>query len=302
MLSISTSWNSNADTNWQEWLTQIKDLGLNSIELSYTLSDTQLKSIEALIKTMHISVSSIHNFCPIPNDEPSPRHVSNYYRLSSLDDRERAQAIKWTKICIDTAVRVGAKVVVIHAGTLELADDPSIVLIKLFKEGKKDSDEFKQARERLIAVREAHRAPYIKALEKSLFEVVNYAKQKEIKIGLETRYYPIEMPNYDEIDYFLNLFGSYGMYYWHDVGHAQMQQKLGLAQHKDFLSRYKDRMIGVHLHGMKEARDHLAPFDGDLDLTEILPLLKDNIYRVIEARYATLEQIKTAVDKLSTRK
>ena len=300
MLSISTSWNSGPETDWSQWLTQVKDLGLDTIELSYTLNHHQLATIEPLLGSMKIKVSSIHNFCPIPNDEPSTHHVSNYYRLSSLDDHERRQAVKWTKICIDTAVRVGAQVVVIHAGTVELMDDPANHLLKLYKEGKKDSSEFQESRKRLLDLRRQKRDPYLKVLEESLGEVTRYAQERNVKIGLETRYYPTEIPNCEEVEYFLNRFTSFGMYYWHDVGHAQINERLGIAPHLEFLQRYKSRMIGVHLHGMHETRDHLAPFDGDLDLNPLLPFFPKDMIRVIESRYASVEQIKAAVDILNS--
>ena len=299
MLSISTSWNSSLETNWEEWLTQIKSVGLNAIELSYTLNRHQLETIKKLIKPMGIKVSSIHSFCPIPDDEPSDRHVSNYYRLSSLNDHERMQAAKWTKVCIDTAKEVGAGVVVIHAGTLEWEDDPSRQLIKMFKQGEQNTTEFDQIRRDFIKQRLEKRTPYLSALEISLLDVVRYAQRNNIKIGLETRYYPIEIPNFDEVGFFLDKFEAYGMHYWHDVGHAELNDQLGLSSHIGFLERYQSRMIGIHLHGIRETRDHLAPFDGDMKLEKVFPYIKKDFIKVIESRYASVDQIKFAIEKLS---
>lgn len=299
MLSISTSWNTSKETNWEVWLNDIRRLGLDTIELSYTLDKNQLATIEKLIKPLNIKVSSIHNFCPTPDDEPSARHVSNYYRMSSLETHEREQAVKWTKICIDVAKRVGASVVVIHAGTLEWDNNPADQMVKLFKEGEDtNSVKFKRLREEFIEKRREKRTPYIQALEVSLLDVMRYAQKSNIKIGLETRYYPIEIPNFEEVEHFLNKFEAYGMYYWHDVGHAQINERLGLSSHKAFLEKYGPRMIGVHLHGIKVARDHLAPFDGDWDLNSVLGFIKPHHFKVIEARYATPEQIQTAVNAL----
>jgi hypothetical protein len=39
--------------------------------------------------------------------------------------------------------------------------------------------------------------------------------------------------------------------YWHDVGHAEVQQRLGFASHEGWLSQFKDRMVGVHLHDIR---------------------------------------------------
>jgi len=77
MLSISTSW-MDSDTEIKKWLVQIKELGFDAIELSYKVTDSQLKEAEALLGQLQLKVSSIHNFCPVPDDEPSDRHLSNY--------------------------------------------------------------------------------------------------------------------------------------------------------------------------------------------------------------------------------
>ncbi len=297
MLSISTSW-MDSETDIKSWLPQVKELGFDAIELSYKVTEDQLKEAESLLGKLGLKVSSIHNFCPTPNDGTSTRHISNYYRLSSVDEEERKSAVKWTKIAVDTALRVGAGVVVIHAGTLDFEDERSPHLFELYVNGQADSGEFLKERRRILNLREEKKGPFIKALTTSLVEVMTYSQQKNVLIGLETRYYPIEIPNFDEIAYFLDLFGRQGMRYWHDVGHAEINDRLGITLHKDFLETYKDQLIGVHLHGVLGRRDHLAPFEGDMDLAKIMPFLKKNVSRVIEARYATVEQMRNAIAKL----
>ncbi len=298
MFAISTSWNVKLDTDLREWMKTITSLGFKAIELSYTLTNAQLTEIESLLKEFSVRVTSIHNFCPLPFDEPSPRHPSNHYRLSSLEDYERAKAVDWTQVTIDTAKRVGAGVVVIHAGTVEMDEEMAKKMFGLYSAGKNDTAEFTKARDELLKIRKEKKAPYLEALKKSLADVMDYAQDNGIKIGLETRYYPIEIPNFEEVGYFLDLFGKKGMYYWHDVGHAEVNERLKIKEHLDFLKTYKDKMIGVHLHGMRLLRDHLAPFDGDMDLTKVLPYFPGDMIKVIEARHATFEQVKSGIEKL----
>jgi len=301
MLSVSTSW-LDSDTDIKQWLAQIKELGFDAVELSYKVTDEQLKDAESVLGDLNLKVSSIHNFCPTPNDEPSERHLSNYYRLSSIDEHERQQAIKWTNIAVDTAERVGAGVVVIHAGTLDFEDERSPQLFELFVNGQKDSEAFSIERDRVLTLREAKKGPYIDALVKSLSEVMDYSQSKNITIGLETRYYPIEIPNFEEIGYFLNIFEQQGMRYWHDVGHADMNDRLGIKAHKDFLEAYKDKLVGVHLHGIEGRRDHLAPFEGDMNLDEYLPYFGPDVIRVVESKpFASADLIKEAVAKLKSK-
>ncbi|OGX18527.1 MAG: hypothetical protein A2Y04_03355 [Omnitrophica WOR_2 bacterium GWC2_45_7] len=300
MLSISTTWNYKPDMNMRAWVSKIHDMGLNAIELDYNISREHLEEIRGLMKEMNLQVTSVHNFCPVPNDGPSERHISNYYRLSSLDKNERQKAVEWTKKTVDTAAGFGAQVVVIHAGTVESEDDRASAVFNLYKRGKRNTKEFLRERDGLLKQRQMLRDRHLNVLVKSLAQVVDYARKKKIRIGLENRYYPTEIPNFEEIGYLLGLFGGGGMGYWHDVGHAEMNERLGITAHLDYLNAYQDKLIGVHVHGMKGVRDHLAPFEGDLDLKKVLPFIKKKTLRVIETRHASYGKMKAAVKKLSS--
>ena len=299
MISISTSWHEAGEEPIADWLKKVEQFGFDAVELSYKVTDVQLKQACEVLPDLNLKISSIHNFCPTPNDGASPRHVSNYYRLSSTDEEERHLAVKWTNIAIDTAKSVGASVVVIHAGTLDFEDERSPKLFELFTSGQKDTEEFLEERNRILTTRFEKREPHIKALTESLVDVTAYARDKGIKIGLETRYYPIEIPNFDEIGYFLDMFSSDVMGYWHDVGHAEINDRLGIASHHDFLKTYQSRLLGVHIHGMSGRRDHLAPFEGDFNLEEYLPYFKGDVIKVVESKpFADEELIKASVSKL----
>lgn len=300
MLAISTTWNYQPDRDMRQLLLEIKETGLNAVELGYKLTVSQLAQIVSLLKELNLNVSSVHNFCPLPNDHPSPRHPSNYYRLSALDEAERVLAVRWTQTAVDTALRVGAPVVVIHAGTVEMPDDLSEKLFKIYKISDQGAGAFEQVRERFMVQRKAARGPYMDAIIKSLADVLPYAQDRNIKIGLETRYYPTEIPNDEEIGELLARFHAQGLWYWHDVGHAEANDRLGIYDHQACLERYSKQLIGFHLHGVKILRDHHAPFEGDFDIKQIYPFIKKHHIKVIESHgSATLAQIRVAVREFS---
>jgi sugar phosphate isomerase/epimerase len=300
MLSISTAWNYKPDAEGRQLLLEIKETGLDTIELNYRLTKQQVERMIPLLGPMGLKVSSIHNFCPLPDDAPSPRHPSNYYRLSALDEEERQRAVLWTKKTIDTAVRVKARVVVIHAGMIEQPEDLAHKFIEQYKKGKKDTPEFQELRDKLIKSRRDHRGPHLQSVMTSLKDILPYAQEKNILIGLETRYYPIEIPNFEEIGEILGQFHRQGLHYWHDVGHAEVNSRLGITPHSQFLNQYQDKLIGFHLHGVNVLRDHIAPFDGDFDLKSVFPYIKPQHIKVIESgAQATLEQVRAAVKILS---
>lgn len=299
MLSISTAWNLKSETPVQKMLEEVQAVGLNTIELGYRITIQQLEEIVPLLTRMNMNVSSVHNFCPLPNDGSSPRHPSNHYRLSALDEQERRQAVKWTKKAIDTACRVSCGVVVIHAGTVEMDDDPTQLLCA-YKSRSTPATDFTRIKGKILRDREKNKRPYLKAVVESLDEVTSYARPKKIKIGLETRYYPTEIPDFQEIGDLLNRYDPSAMGYWHDVGHGEVNCRLGIVKnHQDYFDRYAGRLIGMHIHGVCGLQDHQAPFTGDFDLTPILLYLKKGVIRVIESHSsASPEEIREAVQRL----
>lgn len=300
MISLSTAWNYRAGVNMHDLLNEIKQTGVTAVELGYKITAAQLEQAFALLKEMDLKVSSVHNFCPLPDDYPSVRHASNYYRLTALDENERRLAVVWTKKSVDTALRFGAGVVVIHAGMVEMPDDLSEKLFKTYKVSDQGALAFEELRGRFLKERQKAAGPYIDAVIKSLAELLPYAQDKNIKIGLETRYYPTEIPNFEEIGQLLAKFHSEGLWYWHDVGHAQANDILGIYSHQECLKRYEKELIGFHLHGIKILRDHQAPLVGDFDIKQVYPFIKKHHIKVIESHAsATKEQISVAVNEFS---
>ncbi len=301
MLAISTSWNENRSSNVKDMLEEIKGLGFDSIEVGYSISSDKLEALSQLINNIEIKVVSIHNFCPLPPKPQLKRHVSDYYRISSLDEEERQKAVEYTKRTIDTAMKFSAPAVVIHAGTVELDENYVGRMISLFQEGKLNSKEYHELKERFLDARENRKVLYLEAVAKSLREIFSYATISKVKIGLETRYSPEDIPNFEEIGYFLNLFSNEELYYWHDVGHAVVNDRLGLKSHLAYLEEYSGRLLGMHIHNIKGLKDHLAPFAGNLDYSGLLPYLsKDGLIKVIEVHsQATSQEIKESMKHLS---
>ncbi|MDD5585286.1 MAG: TIM barrel protein, partial [Candidatus Omnitrophica bacterium] len=225
------------------------------------------------------------------------RFFTNYYYLSSLVENERKCAIKYTKQTIDTAVSLNAKIVVIHAGTIEMDIKPIKALIDLYNLGKIHSEEANDLREKISKLRKEKKEPYLYATGKSLDEITEYAFKRGIKIGLENRYYPNEIPSNEEAVFFLKELNGKGLVYWHDVGHAQAQERLGMIEKGSLLDSFSGYLYGFHLHGIKGLKDHISPLSGDFDFSQISTYLaRGNLLKVIEAHQpASSEELKEAL-------
>jgi sugar phosphate isomerase/epimerase len=118
-------------------------------------------------------------------------------------------------------------------------------------------------------------------------------------LGLETRFHFNEIPNMDEMAALLDKVSEHVAGYWHDVGHAEVQQQLGFSFHEEWLLRFRDRMIGIHLHDIRGIRDHQAPGKGHMNWEMIAQHLPQGIIKVCEiGEWNDEEQVQGVVEFL----
>jgi len=278
MYSLSTVWNVNRSHSLIALIEEIKSLGFSSMEINFTFPQSLLAELKA--NKNLIKVSSVHNYCPAL--ESTYPKIKEAFSLAAIDEEERALAVKHTKISMDNALSLGAKVLVVHLGQVEIICRYREFINLFFKpdpQAKKQAEEVKKIYFREIAEkRDKHFSQVLKSVE----EINSYAVKQNIQIGMENRFYPREFPNIDEIDLILKKFKGGNIGYWHDVGHAQVRENVGLEKHEEYLKRYAPFMIGIHLHDVLKGQDHKPPSLGEFDFKRLIPFLKKDIIRVLE--------------------
>jgi sugar phosphate isomerase/epimerase len=201
--------------------------------------------------------------------------------LSSSDREEREQAVKWSLRTIECAHDMEAGAVVLHCGKIEMEPEMDALYHYLDK-GMMESEEAQELVSRKLSEREQKKPKHFDSLLFSLESLIKSAEKYDIFLGLENRAHYHEMPGPDEFDVIFNQFRGAPLRYWHDVGHAQMNEALTMTTQQSLLERYGDQLIGIHYHDVNGRKDHLPPGEGSVDFSALKPYLKEDTIGIME--------------------
>jgi sugar phosphate isomerase/epimerase len=289
--SLSTMWALHNFEDLNEFFDIAKQLGFNTIELNHQLDSRMLSQVN----WDHVQFSSVHEPCPA--DIPTKLLAERDWLISSPDQESRKEGMEGVKRSIKLAKDIGAATVVVHCGTIPSKSSHEAMLRYLFGSAKFQSDEYQAIKAQLIQERKNGIDRRLKAVKESLNELLAFAGQFQIKLGLENRYHYLDIPSIDEMEELLSLADPEQLGFIYDVGHAQALDRLGFYPHEEWLKRYSTRMLGCHLHDVIGITDHQAPGLGDINFKEIADYLPETAFRTFEMLPGnTLAQIKHGIN------
>jgi sugar phosphate isomerase/epimerase len=287
-LALSSYWMREHWKSLGEFFRAGADLGFRSYEVSGLRRDTFYDEI----RPGQFHIASFHN--PAPRGRGTREALGNAEMrnadvlLASPDNERRMQAVAIAKRCVDIAGEYGAQVIVLHVG--QTGADPALAerLGELFRCGDIHSPQADDLRSQLLVQRAQRQEERLAALRRSLDELALYASQRAMRLGIENR--PIrEMPSFDEVQQIMDWYADGTVGYWHDTGHAQVQEALGFTPHADWLQAFGHRLVGVHLHDVVGLEVHRAPGAGSVDWAVLAPLASAQVPRVVEVGDAVSE-------------
>ncbi len=283
---------------------EIVDLGFKRMELSHGIRISLVPGILKAVEEKLVEVSSVHNFCPLPNSAQSA--APNLFQPSAADQREINLWQRYTLQTLDFAVKVGAQNVVMHSGsTWYFFGSPERKLDKWIDEAElKACDllghkEFEKQRNR--AMRRIRRVSKktMKRICASYAYMLPFAKERGLILCLENREGLEEMPiDKDYPDFLKSLPEPEHAGYWHDTGHAEIKHQFGLLDHHEHLASMADRLKGFHLHDVsKGGRDHQVPGTGVIDFQMIAEFVRPEHTLVLElSPKLTVDEVKASRD------
>jgi sugar phosphate isomerase/epimerase len=186
---------------------------------------------------------------------------------------------------IDTvrfAAELNATTVIVHAGYVKMRMlTPK--LIDLCAGGRQDSQSYERTRTRLLLRRQRKAERFLGYLFAAIEELVPVLEKTGVRLAFENLPSWEAVPSEAEMARILEAVKSPCIAYWHDIGHGQTRQNLGLVSQTAWLPKLAPSLAGMHIHDvLPPARDHLVPGAGEVAFDLFLPYLGENMELVLE--------------------
>lgn len=268
---------------------EVLALGFKRIELSHGIRISLVPGILKAVEEGMIEISSVHNFCPLPN---MVQHAApNLYQPSSSDSRERELWHRYSLQTLDFATKVGAPRVVMHSGSVHFFfRSPEARLERWIEKAGLEAHELREHeafRKRCdrVAKRISRSAPrWLERIHESYKRLMPEVRDRRLALGIENREGLEELPMDADFATFLDALGEDApVGYWHDCGHAQLKHQFGLVDHTEHLEKLSPRLLGFHLHDVSEGgKDHQPPGTGVIDFKMIARFVRPEHSLILE--------------------
>ncbi|MFO7898008.1 MAG: sugar phosphate isomerase/epimerase family protein [Planctomycetota bacterium] len=277
MLALSTAWCPRR-YSLDKIFRKGRRIGFRAFELGVSDAPVDPDAVADAVQAGRIEITSIHAVCS--RRDIAPGNTRGDW-IADLDTDRRRAGVAAVRDTVDVARQVGARAVVLHGGVARIPDyaERQFQLYRLVARGAPDDERARRVAA-LLADRGRVAPACLDALEESLKELCAYAP--ELELGVENRYFAAEIPLNDEFDELFDRVDAPNLRYWHDVGHAQILERIGVTDHLELLERQSERLAGMHLHDVRGFDDHRPPGTGEFNFAALLGYLRPGVHRVLE--------------------
>lgn len=274
--ALSTMWWNKETVSADEFFSTGRGLGFARFELNHQIPPEVLQQVDI----DRFSIGSLHDPCPAYIHAKVLEQTD--IQITSLDEERRRKGVDVVKGTIDQACRMGCRLVVIHPGRIICDHSMDEQLRALYRAGSKGTPDYEELRRKVITDRASRSAPHLDKCLESLCEIVAFAADTGVMLGLENRFHFYELPVFEELRAMLNEFKQPWVGWQFDIGHLQVHDQLGLLIMKDWLEQFSQRIVGLHWHDVIGIQDHQAPGTGDVDFAMIAKFLPPDCYHTLE--------------------
>ncbi|HIE83239.1 MAG TPA: sugar phosphate isomerase/epimerase [Dehalococcoidia bacterium] len=269
LASLSTMWGVQEQfkADMGRFMNVASQLGFSAIEVNHSMTSVQIKELR---RNNSLPITGVHGPAPLKNHPGEGENRG--LNLAALDDRERLIAVEDHIESIKLAAEVGAQHVVVHLGHVGTGLLPSERSLRLAY--KKNNGSIPSGVKDTVLMakkeRELQAAKHLESAQRSLATLTSEADKSGVTLGIETRLHYHEIPLPDEYEVLLGIYPKNVVGYLHDVGHAEVQHRLGLTDRDAWWSIGEEfspgkRLVGLHIHDVEGLQDHVAPGTGSVD-------------------------------------
>jgi len=221
------------------------------------------------------------------------------FTICARDPRERRHAVEAVLETARFAVAMEARVVVLHAGRAPI-QRAARKLATLAEAGLRQDPRYQRQLGRVLDARDRRVPKELSALHASLDELVPAFEALGITLALENLPSWDAVPTESEMTRLAEEYPSPAFGYWHDLGHGQVRENLGLIHHESVAHRLAGLMAGMHVHdALPPTNDHLMPPHGAIRFEAFKDIAQRDIPAVLEPAPGTpAETVREAVDFL----
>ncbi len=278
---------------------EILELGITRLELGYDTRLSLLPGIEAMRQKGAVTIPSVHNYCPVPMG--IEKGHPELWTFADLHHKRHLLAVQHTLSTMEYASAVGAGIVVIHCGYVNLRKTSTRELMDLLYLNQQQTPRYEKTFLKFMKEREKKAGRHLDQVCRALDALLPHAERLGICLGLENLPTLEAVPNEQEMEILLHRYQTPFLKTWHDLGHGQIRANLGALHHENWVQSQLPFLGGVHIHDVAaRIEDHVMPPSGDLGLERFRGLADLAIPLVIEpASRATPEEIATGIDWLT---
>lgn len=286
--ALSTNWNNGRLNDGAAIADEAIALGFDALELGFRTMPEQIPGFKSRLD--QIPVDSVHAYCPVPIGAPSGH--PELHQLAHRDENERALARLLMKKTIACAAELGAKVVVTHAGYVNLDGifvNCSAEALKALLAGDKGQEDVNRPayRKRLAKAlkrRQKRGRKLLELFKRELDLLIPDLEKAGITLALENLPRLEGFPNADEGEALMRDYAGAPVGLWFDTGHARVREcHLWSSSATEIATRMESFIRGMHLNDVKDFHDdHRQPGWGGVDFAALKPLANRDVLRVFE--------------------
>jgi len=280
IFALTTRWNAGRHARGEDMIEEILDMGFTHVELGYDTRIDLVPGVRHMIEQGAVQVNSVHNFCPVPMG--APRGHPEIFTFASADRRVRELAVTHTAQTIRFAAEIGARVVVTHCGNIDMPRYTE-QLVALAEANEQYSPRYEKLKLKLQVTRDKKARKQLPYLYEALEQLLPVLQENNIRLAMENLPTWEAVPTEVELETLLQHMQTPHVGYWHDMGHGQIRENVGLINHERWLERLTPYLAGMHVHDvLPPGCDHVMPPRGKIDFARYKRFANRNIIRVIE--------------------